>query len=137
MALKRTRIVEHAPTLVFAVILGIQLFIPPSVGLANNNDFPKVIGIFDLGTPPGDEYGYADLKYRFDSRYSYNSGYYSSETLLAQLIWMRRRRSGFGSMSRRLSEGWDSGLPNCVARPRRHGKQLFAMRIRSNVRKKS
>src|ERR1700733_4836682 len=102
MALKRTRIVEHAPTLVFAVILGIQLFIPPSVGLANNNDFPKVIGIFDLGTPPGDEYGYADLKYRFDSRYSYNSGYYSSETLLAAVpIILSRAFSKDGSFDLR------------------------------------
>ncbi len=61
----------------------------------------------------------------------------SSATWHARSIWMRRRRYGCGSMSQWLSEGWDSGLPNCAARLTRHERQLCAMRIRSSVRKKS
>ena len=77
------RTLKHAPSLVLAAILGIQLFVPPSIGLANNNDFPKIIGIFDLGAPLADLYTYVNLKYRFESRFHYESGFYSSETLLA------------------------------------------------------
>ena len=69
--------------MVFAAILGIQLFVPPSVGLANNGDFPKVMGLFDLGGPRGDEYGYVDWVYQFDPIHHWQSGFYSSETLIA------------------------------------------------------
>ena len=83
MALEQISIRKHMPSLALAAILGFQLFVPPSIGLANNNDFPKVIGIFDLGAPLGDEYRYVHLIYRFDPVYHYESGFYSSETLLA------------------------------------------------------
>ncbi len=83
MALKRTRILKHAPILVLAAILGLQLFVPPIIGLANNADFSKVMGLFSLGAPLGDEYKYVNLTYRFDPRYHWEAGYYSSETLLA------------------------------------------------------
>ena len=83
MTLDKIRILKHAPCLVFAAILGIQLFVPPSVGLANNGDFPKVMGLFDLGGPRGDEYGYVDWVYRFDPVYHWQSGFYSSETFIA------------------------------------------------------
>jgi hypothetical protein len=78
----RIRIREHIPSLVLAAIIGYQLFVPPSIGLANNGDFGKVTGLFGFDSPPGDTYSYIDLKYRFESRYHYNSGFYSSETLL-------------------------------------------------------
>jgi hypothetical protein len=83
MTLDKTRILKHAPSLVFAAILGVQLFVPPSIGLANNGDFSKIMGLFSLGDPPGDEYNYVELTYRFDPRYHWEAGYYSSETLLA------------------------------------------------------
>jgi hypothetical protein len=71
------------PSLVFAAILGYQLFIPPAIGLANNNDFGKIIGFFSLGAPSGHEYQYVDLTYRYDPSYHWKSGFYSSESLLA------------------------------------------------------
>jgi hypothetical protein len=83
MTLDKTRILKHAPSLVFAAILGVQLFVPPSIGLANNGDFSKIMGLFDLGAPRGDEYRFVNLKYRFDLGYHWEAGYYSSETLLA------------------------------------------------------
>ncbi|MBZ5673516.1 MAG: glycosyltransferase family 39 protein [Acidobacteriia bacterium] len=83
MTLDKIRILKHAPCLVFAAILGVQLFVPPTIGLANNGDFPKVMGLFDLGAPRGDEYGYVDWIYRFDPIYHWEAGFYSSETLVA------------------------------------------------------
>lgn len=83
MGRPRSRGVECATVLAAIVVLGIQLFIPPRVGLANNGDFSRIIGVFGLGAPSEDEYAYADLKYRFDPRYRWQAGYYSSETLLA------------------------------------------------------
>jgi hypothetical protein len=82
MALKWIRIRKHAPSLILAAIVGYQLFVPPSIGLANNGDFGKIIGIFGLGAPSEDEYGYIDLKYWFEPRYHYTSNFYSSEALL-------------------------------------------------------
>jgi len=70
------------PCLILAAILGYQLFIPPPVGLANNGDFGKVISIFSLGTPPGDEYTFTRLKYRFGPEFHWKSGFYSTEMLL-------------------------------------------------------
>jgi hypothetical protein len=83
MTLDETRILKHAPSLVFVAILSVQLFVPPSIGLANNGDFSKIMGLFNLGAPRGDEYAYVHLTYRFDDTYHWEAGYYSSETLLA------------------------------------------------------
>lgn len=73
---------KHAPVLVLAAILAFQLFVPPSVGLANNGDFSKVIGVFGLGAPSDDEFRYVHLTYHFDPQYRWKSGFYSSATLL-------------------------------------------------------
>src|SRR5690349_11584082 len=83
MTLDKIRILKHGPCLVFAVILGVQLFVPPYLGLANNGDFSKVLGLFSLGAPREDVYKYVNLTYRFDDSYHWEAGYYSSETLLA------------------------------------------------------
>lgn len=83
MTLDKSCILKHAPSLVFAAILGVQLFAPPVIGLSNNGDFSKIMGLFNLGAPRGDEYAYVNLKYRFDHHYHWKAGYYSSETLLA------------------------------------------------------
>ena len=61
----------------------------------------------------------------------------SSAIWPARSISMKPKRYGSESMSRRLFAGWDSDLPNCAARPRRRGKRLRAMKIRSSARKKS
>jgi hypothetical protein len=68
---------------VAAAVLGFQLFIPPRVGLANNGDFGKVAGHFGLHAPAEDELAFANLKWSIDAKYQWNSGFYSSETLLA------------------------------------------------------
>jgi hypothetical protein len=73
---------ERAFTLAAAVILLWQLAVPPVVGLANNGDFGKVIGIFNMEAPPGDEYHFADTRYEFSPRYHYWAEFYSAEQLL-------------------------------------------------------
>jgi hypothetical protein len=61
-----------------------QTFLPPAVGLANNGDFPKVIGRFDVGNPSDDKdvFRFADVHYVIDPRYHWESPFYSSEALL-------------------------------------------------------
>jgi len=80
-----SRTAGTAATLLAATVLGYELFIPPRVGVANNGDFSKIVGIFGLGAPSEDEYAFADLKYHFESKYRWRSGQYSSETMLAAL----------------------------------------------------
>jgi hypothetical protein len=62
-----------------------QLFIAPIVGAADNGDFSKVTGWFDLANPLDAIHvaRFADLYYAFDPKFHYPSGFYSSETLLA------------------------------------------------------
>ena len=64
-------------------VLCCQLFLPPVVGLANNGDFGKAVGVFGLGAPFEDEYKYADLTYAFDQRCYSRPPFRCSETLLA------------------------------------------------------
>lgn len=61
-----------------------QCFVPPAVGLADNGDFPKIAGQLDVGNPlfSKDVVRFADLKYAVDSKYHWNSRFYSSEVLL-------------------------------------------------------
>jgi hypothetical protein len=72
-----------APVVAAAAVLGFQLFVPPRVGLANNGDFGKVTGHFDLHAPAEDEFTFANLKWSIDPKYHWDSGIYSSEALLA------------------------------------------------------
>jgi hypothetical protein len=65
-----------------AAILFWQLIVPPVVGLANNGDFSKTYGIFNLTEPPGDEVRFADTRFVFDPQAHYSSRFYSSEQLL-------------------------------------------------------
>jgi len=65
-----------------SVIVGYQLFIPPVVGLANNGDFGKVIGIFDLTGPLPDENAWADTRWEFNPKKHYWAEYYTSEHVL-------------------------------------------------------
>ncbi len=45
----RLRLSELLLTAAFAACVAFQLFVPPSIGLANNGDFGKMIGRFSLG----------------------------------------------------------------------------------------
>ena len=64
---------------IVALILIWQLMLPPVVGLANNSDFGKLLGPYDLGSPVKSTY--ADTKYVYDERYHWDSGFSSSELL--------------------------------------------------------
>jgi hypothetical protein len=77
------RLSRFAPVVAAAAVLGFQLLIPPRVGLANNGDFGKVAGHFGLHAPAQDEFAFANLKWSIDAKYHWDSGFYSSETLLA------------------------------------------------------
>lgn len=80
--LHRSR-VEWAAFLLFAALVGYQAFWPPVVGLANNGDFGKIIGVFNLTMPAEDESKFLVLTYTFDvARYVW-FGFVSSEHLLA------------------------------------------------------
>ena len=67
----------------FAAIVSYQLFVPPVVGLANNGDFAKVLGIFDLAAPVENEYKFLSTTYSFDPKHHSWFGFISSEHLLA------------------------------------------------------
>jgi hypothetical protein len=79
----RSSVASFILIFVAVAILVYQLFMPPRVGLANNGDFSKIAGAFNIGAPSEDEYAYADLKYRVDPKYHWSSRFYSSETLVA------------------------------------------------------
>jgi hypothetical protein len=75
-----------------SAIVSYQILVPPVVGLADNRDFAKVIGVFDLTGPVQDENTWANPHYDFNAwinaRYEFNpkKGYwydfYSSEHLI-------------------------------------------------------
>ena len=73
---------RSALLLAAAGVLFFQLIVPPSVGLASNGDFTKIIGIFNLRAPVEDENVYADIHYRIHPDFHFESGLYSSETAL-------------------------------------------------------
>ncbi|MFY9551211.1 MAG: hypothetical protein WAU32_08685 [Thermoanaerobaculia bacterium] len=74
---------------VAAVILAVQLLIPPIVGLANNGDFEKVMGYAGLsyGAESLEEkyFSWIVTKFVFVPPGWYRSGYLTSETFLASL----------------------------------------------------
>jgi len=63
-----------------ALILIWQVILPPVVGVANNGDFGKLLGRFNLGTT--DVFQHANTRYTFNDSYRWESGYLSSEFLL-------------------------------------------------------
>lgn len=70
----------------FGAIVCFQLFVPPTIGVANNGDYGKMIGRFSLG-PMGvnneDEQLFYEERWRYDPKYHWVSDNYSSE-----LIWI-------------------------------------------------
>lgn len=74
---------QRCTLLAAAAILGWQLFLPPVVGLANNGDFHKVLGVFSLGGPIADEYKYAPAILTYHPDYFVVLAYYSTEIPLA------------------------------------------------------
>lgn len=75
---------EAALFILCAALAGWQLFLPPSLGVADNNDFPKLIGRFCLGPAvPEDHklFEYVTFSYRHDARDCWNSGLITSAAL--------------------------------------------------------
>jgi hypothetical protein len=76
---------EGALFFVCAMLISWQLFLPPNLGLADNNDFPKLIGRFCLGpASPQDHilFDYVTLSYRHDPTYCWDSGLISSAAVV-------------------------------------------------------
>jgi hypothetical protein len=70
-----------------AVVLAVQLFIPPFIGLANNGDFPKMTGRFSLGPQSGDwseNFYYFTADYVQDDKFHWVSDVVSSERVLVK-----------------------------------------------------
>lgn len=75
---------EWLALLLAAAAVIFQNGVRPTVGLADNGDFPKILGQFDVGNPNGnqDVFRFADLRHVVDPKYHYESGFISSELLL-------------------------------------------------------
>jgi len=86
--------------LLAGAILFYQLEVPPVVGLADNGDFGKVIGRFDLIGRVHSTYAYADATYEFHPETHWVSGFNSSEIPLAQAaVWLNSLLSKDGNFS--------------------------------------
>jgi hypothetical protein len=80
----RWTLYEAALLVLCAVLVSWQLFLPPSLGVADNNDFPKLIGRFCLGPDSPQHhilFDYVTFRYRHDPSYCWNSGLISSAAL--------------------------------------------------------
>src|SRR5690348_7123076 len=81
----RYRLSEIILVAVFAACVSFQLFVPPSIGLANNGDFGKMIGRFSLGPEnhdTSDEYRYFASRWVYDRSFWWISDNRSSELIL-------------------------------------------------------
>ena len=82
-----------------AAILFYQLIVPPVVGLADNGDFSKVTGRFDLFAPVHRTYEWVDTVYEINPEHHWVSDNYSSEILLVPpALWLNalfRKTPGF------------------------------------------
>jgi hypothetical protein len=77
-------------TAVAAGLLAWQLFLPPVVGLADNNDFPKVAGYFSLGNDPADRFLHLSRVWRKAPEFAWDSGFRTTEHLH---VWAARDRA--------------------------------------------
>src|ERR1700692_3586602 len=72
-----------------AAILFYQLILPPVVGLADNGDFPKVTGRFDLSARVHRTYEYIDTAYEIRSDKHWVSDFYFLEIVLTYpALWL-------------------------------------------------
>ncbi|HLJ13416.1 MAG TPA: hypothetical protein VKV15_02890 [Bryobacteraceae bacterium] len=81
----RRAVVDWLACGVFTLIVGWQVMGPPIVGLANNGDFGKVLGMFGLTAPTENEFKFLSITYHWDRHYYFRSGYVTSEQLLASV----------------------------------------------------
>lgn len=86
-----------------AAILGYQLLLPPVVALADNGDFPKIIGRFGLAPRVHRVYEFASTAYEFHPDQVWNSRFYSSEIPLARAaVFLNSLLSKDGTFDLRL-----------------------------------
>ncbi len=80
---------KRAFLLAAATILCYQLILPPVVGLADNGDFSKITGRFDLYAPIHRVYEYVDTIYEIRPDKHWVSEFYSTEILLVvPALWL-------------------------------------------------
>lgn len=73
---------EWALLLLCAALVAVQLFVPPSLGVADNNDFPKLMGRYCLGDPGAHPlFDYVSLTYRRAPSSCWDSGLLTSAVL--------------------------------------------------------
>lgn len=80
----RFRTDEILLVIVFAACVSFQLFVPPSIGLANNGDFGKMISRFSLGPASLDtseEYRYFTARWVYNQSFQWVSDDRSSELI--------------------------------------------------------
>jgi len=78
----RARWIEVGLVACFAAIVCFQVFVPPSLGLADNGDYGRMIGRFALGPwhpDPSDQYAYLTTAWIFEHSYHWVSDNFSSE----------------------------------------------------------
>jgi len=66
----------------FAAMVCFQVFVPPSLGMADNGDYARLIGRWGLGPwhpDPSDQYLYLTTEWIFDRQYYWSSDNFSSE----------------------------------------------------------
>src|SRR5690242_2684848 len=91
---------EAAVLLILLVILVAQLVVAPVVGMADNGDFPRIMGYFSIGYSPGQPnpnyFKYATVKFVVDPANRWASGFLSSELLLTATAFLASRVAGEG-----------------------------------------
>ena len=78
----RARWIEIGLIACFTAIVCFQVFSPPSLGMADNGDFGRMIGRFALGPwhpEPSDQYSYLTTAWIFEHSYHWVSDNFSSE----------------------------------------------------------
>jgi hypothetical protein len=83
-------------------ILTYQLMIPPVVGLADNGDFPKVIGRFDMAARSDHRYTFIETVYQFRPDKHWVSDFFSLEIALTYpALWLNSLLSKDGNFDLR------------------------------------
>ncbi|HEX4232037.1 MAG TPA: hypothetical protein VHZ07_25440 [Bryobacteraceae bacterium] len=85
--LSARRIFEAAAVLLFLITVLLQAFWPRPFGLANNRDFPKVLGRIGAWPPPeltGEEFTYFISDYALDSRHTWDAHLPTTELYFAE-----------------------------------------------------
>jgi hypothetical protein len=93
--LSRSAALIAAVVVVVAAIGAAQLLLPPVVGMADNGDFPRIMGYFSIGYAPGlphqEHFTFVTTDYVVHPANRWVSGFLSSELLLAAAAFVVSR----------------------------------------------